>query len=127
MIDLQLRLLKFATRVFKVLHDLPYNADLKDNKNQLIRSSSSPGAHYGEAQSANTRKDFTYKISAVLKELRESLYWLRFFKEIYPGNQEFALLSQEADELVRIFATILKNTNLNTGKADKVAQSNQSD
>ena len=111
--DLQLRLLKFSTRVFKALDQLPYNADLKDNKNQLIRSSTSPGAHYGEAQSASSRKDFVYKIGAVLKELRESYYWLLFFKEIFPKNQEFALLSNEGEELVKIFATILKNSSVN--------------
>jgi four helix bundle protein len=85
--DLQMRLLKFSTGVFKVMTALPYNVDIRDNKNQLIRSSSSPGANYGEAQSASSKKDFIYKIGAVLKELRESLYWLLFFKEIYPKTR----------------------------------------
>ncbi len=110
--DLQMRLLRFSTRVFVTLSQLPYNADIKDNKNQLIRSSSSPGAHYGEAQSASSRRDFIYKIGAVLKELRESYYWLLFFKEIFPNNQEIALLSLEGEELVKIFATILKNASI---------------
>lgn len=110
--DLQMRLLKFSSGVFKALTHLPYNIDLKDNKNQLIRSSSSPGAHYGEAQSASSRKDFVYKICAVLKELRESYYWLLFFKEIYPKNTEMSILSAEAEELVKIFATILKKVSL---------------
>jgi len=110
--DLQMRLLRFSTRVFVALNQLPYNADIKDNKNQLIRSSSSPGAHYGEAQSASSRKDFIYKIGAVLKELRESYYWLLFFKEIFPKNQEIALLCIEGEELVKIFATILKNVSV---------------
>jgi four helix bundle protein len=111
--DLQVRLLKFSTRVFMVLSQLPYNADIKDNKNQLIRASSSPGAHYGEAQSASSRRDFIYKIGAVLKELRESYYWLLFFKEIFPENQEIAFLSVEGEELVKIFATILRNSSIN--------------
>jgi four helix bundle protein len=111
--DLQMRLLRFSTRVFKAMNQLPYNADLRDNRNQLIRSSSSPGAHYGEAQSASSKKDFKYKIGAVLKELRESYYWLLFFKEIFPKNQKFASLSIEGEELVKIFATILKNSSLN--------------
>ncbi|MFA5815604.1 MAG: four helix bundle protein [Bacteroidales bacterium] len=111
--DLQKRLLKFSAEVFKAIQKLPYNIDLKDNKNQLIRASSSPGAHYGEAQSASSRKDFLYKIGAVLKELRESYYWLMFFKEIYPKNNDMIVLSTEAEELVKIFATIRKKVSLN--------------
>jgi four helix bundle protein len=110
--DLQLRLLKFSTGVYAALSRLPANPDLRDNRSQLMRSSSSPGAHYGEAQSASTRKDFVYKIGAVLKELRESLYWLLYFCEIYPRNTDLKNLSTEADELVRIFATILKKSSL---------------
>jgi len=111
--DLQKRLLKFSVEIFLALQKLPYNVDLRDNKNQLIRASSSPGAHYGEAQSATTRKDFIYKIGAVLKELRESYYWLMFFKEIYPSKKDLAILSEEAEELVKIFATIRKKVSLN--------------
>ena len=111
--DLQKRLLKFSAEVFLALQKFPYNGDLRDNKNQLIRSSSSPGAHYGEAQSATTRKDFIYKIGAVLKELRESYYWLMFFHAIYPSNKDVAALSEEAEELVKIFATIRKKSSLN--------------
>jgi four helix bundle protein len=111
--DLQIRLLKFSAGVFKALQRLPYNADLRDNKNQLIRASSSPGAHYGEAQSASSRKDFVYKIGAVLKELRESYYWILFFKEIYPANADLTALTQEAEELVKIFATIRKRVSTN--------------
>ena len=110
--DLQMRLLRFSTGVFKAVNRLPFNMDLKDNKNQLLRASSSPGAHYGEAQSASSRKDFIYKIGAVLKELRESYYWLLFFKEIFPKNKEFTSLAMEGEELVKIFATILKNSSL---------------
>ena len=100
------------------LNKMPYNTDIKDNKNQLIRSSSSPGAHYGEAQSATTRKDFQYKIGSVLKELRESYYWLMFFREIYPGNPEIRKLTDEAEELVKIFATIRKK--INTGNSPRI-------
>jgi len=95
--DLQMRLLKFSTKVFKALNELPYNVDLRDNKNQLVLSSFSPGAHDGEAQSASSRKDFIYKIGAVLKELRESYYWLLFFKEVFSKNAVIASLSSEAE------------------------------
>ena len=111
--DVQKRLLNFSANVFNGIQRLPYNVDLRDNKNQLVRASSSPGAHYGEAQSASSRKDFIYKIGAVLKELRESYYWLMFFKQIYPSNPEMKTLSSEAEELVKIFATIRKKVSAN--------------
>jgi four helix bundle protein len=111
--DLQSRLLKFSAEVFLMLQKMPYNVDLRESKNQLIRSSSSPGAHYGEAQSAASRKDFVYKIGAVLKELRESYYWLMYFKELYPLNDTISAQCAEAEELVKIFATIRKKVNLN--------------
>jgi four helix bundle protein len=44
---------------------------------QLVRCSSSAGAHYSEACDAESRKDFIHKLSIAVKELRESDYWLR--------------------------------------------------
>lgn len=44
---------------------------------QLMGSSTSAGANYEEACAAESRSDFIHKLQIVLKELRESLYWLR--------------------------------------------------
>ena len=44
---------------------------------QLVRASTSAGANYEEACGAESRADFVHKLQIVLKELRESLYWLR--------------------------------------------------
>ncbi|MFB3895959.1 MAG: four helix bundle protein [bacterium] len=44
---------------------------------QLLRSGSSPGANYEEACGAESKADFAHKLGIVLKELKETRYWLR--------------------------------------------------
>ncbi|MBW2467469.1 MAG: four helix bundle protein, partial [Deltaproteobacteria bacterium] len=44
---------------------------------QLLRSGTSVGANYEEAQGAESKKDFIHKLQVALKELRESYYWLK--------------------------------------------------
>jgi len=47
---------------------------------QLLRSGTSAGANHEEARGAQSRADFLHKMQIVLKELRESLYWLRLIE-----------------------------------------------
>ena len=49
---------------------------------QLAKASTSIGSNYEEAQAAESSKDFIHKISVVLKECRESNYWLRVLNAI---------------------------------------------
>lgn len=70
---------------------------------QLVSSATSAGANYEEACGAESRADFIHKMQVVLKELRESLYWLRLVKRsnrVSPSLAEPPL--READELARI-------------------------
>jgi four helix bundle protein len=74
---------------------------------QLIRSATSIGANYCEADEAGTKKEFTYRISVCNRETRETKYWLRMIVAACPDKKEEARnLWKEADELNRIFATI---------------------
>ena len=72
---------------------------------QLMRSSTSSGANYEEARGAESLADFIHKLQIVLKELRESIYWLRLTNraELIP-NQNLDHLAQEAGELANIIA-----------------------
>ncbi len=74
--DLQERLIEFAVRVLNVVESLPNSRAGNHVAGQLIRSGTSPAANYGEAQSAESRKDFIHKMKVALKELRETLVWL---------------------------------------------------
>ena len=63
-------------------------------------------AHHGEAQAAESRKDFIHKMKLALKELKETFRWLRLTHRV-PLIEKPPLplpLIQETDELIRIFA-----------------------
>ncbi|TSA32611.1 MAG: four helix bundle protein [Porphyromonadaceae bacterium] len=108
--DLHKRLKKFAVEVYRLTLKFRKDPLLTDNINQLIRSSASPGANYGEAQSASSTKDFNYKIRLCLKEMRESHYWLHYFHEIFPELKETDSLIQETEELCKILSSIAFKT-----------------
>jgi four helix bundle protein len=72
---------------------------------QILRSATSCGANYEEACGAESRADFIHKMQVVLKELRETLYWLRLIAKSFPSLAEHLQIElREADELVRIFS-----------------------
>ncbi len=104
--DLQRRLFKFAVDTIKLLKHLGDSNDLKSVKFQLIKSSSSSGANYEEAQAAESRIDFGHKVNISLKEMRESNYWLRLLQDIYPENNEIRRLVEESGELKLILGSI---------------------
>jgi four helix bundle protein len=74
---------------------------------QVLRSGTSMGANYREANETETKKDFNYKIRICRKEAKETIYWLNLIIE---ANPEFANriipLRGEAEELLKIFASI---------------------
>jgi four helix bundle protein len=104
--DLQERLFRFAIDVIKMLRNLKGESELMVIKPQLIKSVTSSGANYEEAQGAVSRADFGYKVGISLKEMRESNYWLRILKELYPKNSEIERLVRESFELKNILGTI---------------------
>ena len=71
---------------------------------QLIRSSTSVGANYEEAQAAESRKDFVHKLQVSLKEMRESYYWLRVLQKISSESSKFSELIDEAKQLRAILS-----------------------
>ena len=79
--ELSERLLDFAADVIKLIVRFNKTAEGRHIGGQLMRSTSSAGANYEEACGAESRADFIHKLQIVLKELRESLYWLRLTKK----------------------------------------------
>jgi len=74
---------------------------------QLVRSATSIGANYVEADEAGSKKEFAYRISVCRREARETLYWLRMIVAAKPELKEQAReLWREAKELVLILAAI---------------------
>ena len=106
-IDLNTRLFKFVIDVAKFLCEIKNSPETSVFKYQLTKSSSSSGANYEEAQAASSKADFKHKISISLREMRESNYWLRIFKELEIGDKtKREYLVKESDELKRILGSI---------------------
>ncbi len=104
-------MLDFAVRIIKLVNALPKTVIGKHIGGQVIRSGTSPGANYEEACGAESRPDFTHKLSIVLKELKESRFWLRVIHRanlIAPKRIE--LLIQECEELCAIIAKSIITT-----------------
>lgn len=77
---------------------------------QIIRSGTSPALNYGEAQAAESTKDFIHKMGIVLKELRETSISLRIIiqKPLVANIDEVQKCLNECNELIAIFATSIK-------------------
>src|SRR4051812_15699740 len=75
--ELAERLLNLAARVGKVVDSLTDTRLGRHIAGQLVRSGTSPGSNYEEACAAESKADFVHKLKIVLKELRETRYWLR--------------------------------------------------
>ncbi|MFA7253699.1 MAG: four helix bundle protein [Patescibacteria group bacterium] len=76
---------------------------------QIVRSGTSIGANYAEANEANSKKDFQNKIAIAKKEAKETLHWLRMIVKADPNKRDWAAkIYKEVHELILIFAAILK-------------------
>lgn len=79
---------------------------------QLIRSGTSVGANYREANGASSRKDFKNKIHICKKEAQETFHWLRMVQTCVPDKKnEVEILTKEVQELIFIFGKIISSLN----------------
>ena len=104
--DLSKRLFRFAVDVIKMLRRINGGSDIKIISYQLGKAATSSGANYEEAQGAVSKADFGNKVGISLKEMRESNYWLRILKELFPSDEVIKRLTSESFELKKILATI---------------------
>ena len=114
--DLEDRLIRFGAAVIKYVERLPNTFAGRHLGGQLIRSGTAPALHYGEAQSAESSKDFVHKIKIGLKELRESRANLRMIGEsnmMPPSDPEHLRLLDESMELIRILSKSAKTATSN--------------
>ena len=109
--NLNERLFEFSVRIVKLLRSISDSPENRIIKNQLIKSATSMGANYEEAQGSNSKKDFSNKCAIVFKEARETNYWLRLLQATSAeNNKELSFLIEESDELKKIFASIIIKT-----------------
>lgn len=89
--------------------------------NQLLRSGTSIGATFEEAQGSQSRADFIAKSYIACKEAREAHYWLRLLAASNVVTPEqIADLTSEANQLVAILTSIVKNARANTNGRSSV-------
>lgn len=91
--------------------NIPINTVNRRLVDQVIRSGTSIGANYREANETETKKDFLYRMRITRKEAKETYYWLQLIIEASPDYESRILpLLQEAQELVKISAAIIQKS-----------------
>jgi four helix bundle protein len=99
----------FALRVIRLCAALPTNRTNDVIARQLLKSGTSPGAHFREAIRARSKAEYVAKLNGGLMELEETLYWL----EIVEGaglmtTRKLAEITKETNELIAIFVSLIK-------------------
>ena len=106
--DLDERTAKFGENIIDFTKNLTNNPINRPLISQVVRSGTSIGANYMEADAAETKKDFRYKISLCKKESKETMHWLRMIAKANSNRKdECRKLWKESHELTLIFSSIL--------------------
>lgn len=102
--DLEQRTKQFALAVIKFVSALPKTREADILGRQLLRSGTSIGANYREANRGVSRADFANKIGTVQKEAAETQYWIELFLESDISKRaNISALHNESCELLRYF------------------------
>jgi len=110
--DLEERTAKFAEEIVGFCKEIKPNHINISTISQLIRSGTSVGANYCEANGASSKKDFRNKIYICKKEAQETKYWLRILSKANPEIREKAkIFWKEAQELTLIFSKTVSSLN----------------
>lgn len=111
--SLQRRTKNFAVDVIKMYRKLPKNEEARIIGRQLLKSATSVAANYRAACRARSTKEFYAKLSIVVEEADESIFWMEILteSEIYSVEKE---LLKEGNEILAVMAKsrkTLKNGN----------------
>jgi len=105
--DLEQRTKQFALSVIKFVASLPQSRTCDVLTRQLLRSATSIGANYREANRAVSRADFANKIGTIQKEAAETQYWFELLIDSdIAKTSNAAHLLKESSELLAIFTAI---------------------
>ncbi|MBN2104230.1 four helix bundle protein [bacterium] len=107
--DLEERTALFGEKILEFDQSISQNPINSPLISQIVRSGTSIGANYMEADAAESKKDFKHKISICRKESKETKHWLRMIAKANPEKaKESRMLWREAHELTLIFSAILR-------------------
>ncbi len=109
--DLAERTAAFGERIILLCRNAKQDTVTRPVISQLVRSGTSIGANYMEANGASSRKDFANKIFICKKEAQETKHWLRMLAVSTDSNgEEIRKAWKEAQELTLIFQKIASST-----------------
>ena len=107
--DLEERTAKFGEDIIEFAKSLSDTSVNRPLISQIVRSGTSIGANYMEADGAESKKDFKHKIAICKKEAKETMHWLRMIaKANFDKTEKCRALWKETHELALIFSSILK-------------------
>ena len=118
--DLEERLLAYAASIIRLTENVNSSRAGNHVTGQLLRSGTSPLFNHGEAEGAESVKDFTHKLSICLKELKESRRALRLILKS-PLIDDASLVDpvlDETEQLIRIFAASIRTARRNAVKEE---------
>ena len=110
--DLEERTATFGERIIALCKKVRRSHITDPIINQLIRSGTSIGANYMEANGASSKRDFASKIFICKKEAQETKHWLRMLTSCQTDDTDADIRSlwKEAQELTLIFQKIASST-----------------
>ena len=108
--DLEERTARFGENIIDFCSTLEQNTISRPIIGQVIKSGTSIGANYMEANGGSSRKDFQNKIYICKKETQETKHWLRMLLKCFPlREKDIKNLWSEAEELTLIFGKIISS------------------
>lgn len=106
---------EFAHRMVDVAEEIARAGRSERVVNQVIGCGTSAGANLAEADEAMSRKDFCKALGDVVKELNESLFWLRLLgNRAWIPDSRLADLQSEASQLKKMFGAMISRTRRRT-------------
>ncbi|MBC35656.1 MAG: four helix bundle protein [Bacteroidetes bacterium] len=103
--QLESRLINFSLLIIKIVNSCTSCKAGSHLSNQIVRSGTSVSLNYGEAQSAESRKDFIHKMKIILKELRETFITLKLIRSANLSRHKVDVdqAIDECNQLISIF------------------------
>ncbi len=101
-----------AIRVIKMVNSFPNKTAYFVIGKQVLKSATSTAANYRAVLRSRSKKEFFAKLSIVIEECDETLFWLQMLEDgELIEKEKIAKLKQEVEELLKILAKARKNTN----------------
>lgn len=107
--QLKNRTKKYSITILDLVEKLPNTISGRAVSNQIVRSGTSVGANYRAVCRARSDREFIAKMSIVIEESDENLFWLEIILEKqWINKSEIDIIWKEGNELTAIFVSSIK-------------------